>query len=85
MHAAEKRPIVDAAPRQHASEVVAKRELADPESHLVMTDRKSRVMIERQVAEMRMGVEAAQVRLAEVHQDRERLAQVSCVLEVVGL
>src|ERR1035441_426068 len=67
VHASQKRPIVNPAPRQQAIEAFSKGQFTDPEPRFVMTNRILGPPVENQVAEMRVGVEAAKIRLAEFH------------------
>src|SRR3989304_756325 len=85
VHAAEERPVVDMAPRQQAIEGVAQGQVADAKPRLVVTDRVRRPVVEDDVAEGRVGVQAAEIGLAEVHQDLVRSLSVAGILEVVGL
>ena len=47
----------------------AQGQLADADAHLVVADRVLRRVVEDEVAEVRVSVEATQVGLAELHQD----------------
>jgi len=85
VHAAEQWPVVDMAPRQQAIEVVAQGQFADAKPRLVVTDRVRRPVVEDEVAEVSVGVQAAEIGLAEVHQDLVRSLSVAGILEVVGL
>src|ERR1035441_1432410 len=84
IHATEKRPIVDQAPRQQAIEGFSKRQFTDPEPRLVVTNRILGPPVENQVAEMRVGIQAAKIRLAEFHQYAVCSRHVAGVLPVVG-
>ncbi len=69
VHAAQKRTVVDKAPRQHAGKVVTQRQLADAQTDFVMPDGILGMVVKDEIAQMRMGIEAAQVRLAQLHQN----------------
>jgi len=85
VHAAEQWPVVDMAPQQQAIEVVAQGQFADAKPRLVVTDRVRRPVVEDEVAEVSVGVQAAEIGLAELHQDLVRSLSVAGILEVVGL
>ena len=59
MHAAQKRPVVDVAPWQHALEALAQRQLPDAQAHLIVANGLLGTVVEGEVAEMGVGVEAA--------------------------
>ena len=63
----------------------AERQLADAHAHLVVADRVLGPVVEDEVAEVGVGVQAAEVGLAELHQDLVRGRAVAGVLEIVGL
>ena len=65
MHAAQKRPVVDKAPKQYAIKVVPQRQLADAKTDFIMSNGMLRTVIKDEIAQMRMGIEAAQIRLAQ--------------------
>lgn len=69
IHAPEKRPVVDPAPRKQTIETFAEGQFADPKPHLLMANRCLRPMIENKVAKMCMSIEAAKIGLTEIHQD----------------
>src|SRR3990170_1876542 len=85
VQAAKKRSVVDVAPWQQALEALAQRQFPDAQPHLVVADGVLWAMVEDEVAEMGVGVEAAQVGVTEVHQDLVRSQVVAGVLEIVGL
>ena len=84
MHAAEERPVVDPSPRQHALEAFAKGQLADPEPRLIVTDRVLGPVVENEVAEVRVGIQATEVGLTEIHQDLVCTLYFTGVLAVIG-
>ena len=84
MHAAEERPVVDEAPLQHAVEGGTERLLTDADAGLVMPDRILGPVVEHEVAKVCMGVQAPEIGLAELHQDRVRGPAFTGVLEVVA-
>lgn len=84
VHAAEKRPVVDEAPRQHAFEGGTERLLTDADAGLVGPDRLLGTVVEHEVAKVRMGVQAPEIGLAELHQDGVRGPAFTGVLEVIG-
>ncbi len=84
VHAAQKRTVVDKAPRQHAGKVVTQGQLADAQTDFVMPDGILRPVIKNKIAQMRVGIEAAQVRLAQLHQDLFRLCPLAGIFEIVG-
>src|SRR5450759_2827415 len=69
VHAAQQWSVVDVPPRKQPVEMVTERQLANPKPDLVMTECNRWVMVELEVAEMRMGIEASQIRPTELHQD----------------
>ncbi len=83
MHAAQEWPVVDVAPGHEAVEVRPKGEFADARADLVLAYRHLGPAIE--VAEMSVGIEAAQIRLAQLHQDLPGGYGVARVLQVIGL
>jgi hypothetical protein len=64
VQAAKQGPVVDKAPRQQAVERFAERQLADATAYLVVSDRQRGVVVEVEVAKVRVSVEASQVSLA---------------------
>ena len=68
---------------QYATEVFAERQLADPKSDLVMTNGLVRRVVEGEVAEVRMRIQATEIGRAEFHQDRVGSASVASGLELV--
>ncbi len=64
VHTAQKRTVVDKARRQNAGEVATQRQLADAQADFVMPDGILRSVIKNKIAQMRVGIQAAQVRLA---------------------
>ena len=66
MQAAQKWPVIDEAPRQHAVEVVAQGQLADPKSHPAVANGLGRPMLEDEVAKVRMRIQATEDRLRRV-------------------
>lgn len=85
VHAAQEGPVVHQAPRQHAVEARAQRQLADANAHLVVGDRQRREARKAHVAEVRVGVEAAQVGLEQLVQERTRAAPVAAIAQIVRL
>ena len=81
MQAAQEWPVINEAPRQHAVEVVAQGQLADAKSHLVVTNGLGRPMLEDEVAQVRMRIQATKIGFAESHQDLEGVAWVAAVFE----
>src|SRR5271157_2909310 len=61
-----------------------KGQLADPHARLIVTDRVLGQLVENQVAEMCVGVQAAEVGLTEIHQDLIRSLVVAGVPAVIG-
>jgi hypothetical protein len=77
VHAAQERPVIEAAPGQHAVELVAQRQLADTKSHLIMTNGLGGPIVEDEVAEVRMRIQATKIGVAEFHQSVQGLAWVA--------
>jgi hypothetical protein len=84
LHAPKVRPVVDEAPRQQAVEAARKGQLADPDAGLVVADRPLGLSLEREVAEVSVGVQASEIGLAEPHEDGMCRRAVTAVLELVG-
>lgn len=74
MHAAQKRTIVDATPWQKTIEIVTQRQLADANARLVMTYGLLGPVLESEVAQVRMGIETAEV--SRKHLEKELLCPV---------
>ena len=69
VQAAQARAVVDEAPREDAIELLAERERADAQADLVVALRFGGRAVEHEVAQVRVGVEAAQVSREQLHQD----------------
>lgn len=67
VHAAQERAVVEPSPGQQPIGEAAQREFADPQSHLVVAHRIAGDVVEDEVTEVSMGVEAAEVGLAKFH------------------
>src|SRR3972149_11299999 len=84
LHAPQERAVIDVAPRQYTLEFFPERQLPDPQPNLVGPDRFLGATIKAEVAEMGVGVEAAQVGLAKFHEDLVCALVVAAFLEIVG-
>jgi len=85
VQAAQERAIVDAAPEQDPVETWRQRQLADPQADLVMDQRALGCPAELEVAEERMGIEAAQVAHEHRHQQRAGFLDVSRLQHLRGM
>ena len=83
IHAAEKWPVVDPSPRKQTVEAFAQGQLANPKPHFIMADRYLWPMIESKVSKVCVGIEAAKVGLAEIHQDLVRTFNIAAVFAIV--
>src|SRR6202041_3308930 len=84
VHAAQERAVVEPSPGQQAIGEAAQREFADPQSHLVVAHRIAGDVVEDEVTEVSMGVEAAEVGLAKFHEDLACGLVITRTLQVVG-
>ena len=66
--AAEVRAVVDETPRDHAVEVLAELMLSETHTDLVVGECDQGMVIEGQVAEMDVGIDAAEVAADELHE-----------------
>src|SRR5208337_1627190 len=72
-------------PGKEAAEVLAEGELPDLHPHVVVTDRRVWIMIEREVPEVGVGVEATEIGGKEVHEFAVRLFVVTRLFQLDGL
>ena len=79
MQAPEERAVVDVPPGKKPIEVFSEGELADPHANLVVTDGFLGIVIEGKIAEVRVGIETAEIRTKEVHE------RAVCFTVVAGL
>ena len=67
MQAPQERTVIDQAPRQHTVEVLPERERADRHSHLVVMQCLFGAVVELEVAEVSVRVEAPEITCEEIH------------------
>lgn len=85
VQAPEEGSILDEPLGKEAAEVLPEGELSDLYSHVVVADGRVRIVIERQVPEVGVGVEAAEIGGKEVHERAVRLLVVTRLFQIHGL